>query len=387
MFSSRFRWDLRPNRIAQALEARRRAGSEILDLTESNPTRGGFDYPVDQILRAFADPQALHYEPSPAGLLSAREAVAAYYSARDCHVHTDRILLTTSTSESYAWLFKLLADAEDQVLVPRPSYPLFEFLAEMEMVQVEHYPLVYHDGWSMDLDAIALAITDRTRALVLVNPNNPTGSFVKRGELERLVQLAAARNIALISDEVFTDYTLGPDPNRVSSLAGVDRALTFCLSGVSKVAGLPQMKLGWIIIGGPSRLCAQATERLELIADTYLSVGTPVQHALPQLLSAGKAVQRQIAARVQHNLAALRSTIHEKSSAQVLNAEGGWYGVLRVPLVRTEEEWCLELLEGDGVLIQPGFFYDFDSEAFLVLSLLTPPETFRAGVQRIMARL
>jgi alanine-synthesizing transaminase len=386
MFSSRFRWDLRPNRIAQALEARRRAVSAILDLTESNPTRAGFDYPAEQILRAFADPKALLYEPSPAGLMPAREAVAAFYAFRGCQVHTDRILLTTSTSESYAWLFKLLADAGDQVLVPRPSYPLFEFLAEMEMIRVAHYPLVYHDGWSMDLDALAHAITDGTRAIVLVNPNNPTGSFVKRRELERLVQLAAGRNIALISDEVFSDYTLGPDPNRVNSLTGVDVALTFSLSGLSKVAGLPQMKLGWIVAGGPPELRAQATERLELIADTYLSVGTPVQHALPQLLSAGEAVQRQIASRVQHNLAALLSSIDKTSPAQVLKAEGGWYAVLRVPRVHTEEEWCLELLR-DGVLVQPGFFYDFDSEAFLVLSLLTPPETFRAGVQRIVARL
>jgi len=386
MFSSRFRWDLRPNRIAQALEARRRAGSEILDLTESNPTRAGFDYPADQILGACADPKALLYEPSPAGLRSARDAVTAYYAARGHQAHTDRILLTTSTSESYAWLFKLLADAGDQVLVPRPSYPLFEFLAEMEMVRVEHYTLVYHDGWSMDLDSLEHAITDRTRAIVLVNPNNPTGSFVKPGELERLVQLAAGRSIALISDEVFTDYTFGPDPNRINSLTGVDGALTFCLSGLSKVSGLPQMKLGWIVAGGPSELRAQAIERLELIADTYLSLGTPVQHALPQFLSAGDVVQRQIASRVQLNLATLRSSIGEKSPAQVLKVEGGWYAVLRVPRVHTEEEWCLELLR-DGVLVQPGFFYDFDSEAFLVLSLLTPSETFRAGVGRIVARL
>jgi alanine-synthesizing transaminase len=384
MFSSRLHWDLRPNRLAQALGAKRRQAAEILDLTESNPTRAGFEYP--EMLTALSDPRGLRYEPTPAGLDGAREAVSGYYSARGIVVGRGRILLTTSTSESYAWLFKLLCDPGDTVLVPRPSYPLFEFLAQMESVCVAQYPLVYHEGWSIDLDALTRAVTERTRAIVLVNPNNPTGSFVKAGELEALVALCAERDLALISDEVFADYGLAPDAERVSSLTGVEGALTFCLSGLSKIAGLPQMKLGWIVMGGPPTLRGEAAERLELIADTYLSVGTPVQHALGKLLDAGAEVREQIAARIRGNLAALQDRV-ERSAAQVLQVEGGWYATVRVPRTRTEEEWCLELLEKDDVLVQPGFFYDFEEEAYLVLSLLTPAEVFREGMRRVVNRL
>ena len=386
-FSSRIHWDLRPNRLARALEAKRRLGATVLDLTESNPTRAGLSYPTEDILASFSDPRSLLYEPTPAGLQTAREAVAAYYAEHASIVDPARILLTASTSESYAWLFKLLADPGDEVLVPRPSYPLFEFLAQMESVRVVQYPLVYHDGWSMDLDALASAFDDRTRAIVLVNPNNPTGSFVKRGELEPLVGMCSEQGVALISDQVFADYSFGPDAERVPTLTGVEGALTFCLSGLSKIAGLPQMKLGWIVIDGPAALRSEAMERLELIADTYLSAGTPVQHALARLLTAGKAVQQQIAARVDENLAILQTAIGQNSPAQVLKVEGGWYATLRVPRTRTEEEWCLELLEQENVLVQPGFFYDFESEAFLVLSLLTPAETFREGVRRLVDRL
>jgi alanine-synthesizing transaminase len=386
MFSSRLHWDLRPNRLAQALDARRRAAAHILDLTESNPTHAGLSYPAE-VFSAFGDPRSLTYEPAPAGLLAAREAVTAYYASRGDLVETGRILLTASTSESYAWLFKLLADPGDEMLAPRPSYPLFEFLAQMESVRVVHYPLVYHDRWTIDAEALTRALSERTRAIVLVNPNNPTGSFVKRGELEMLVALCAERGLALISDEVFADYPLGPDADRVASLAGVEGVLTFCLRGLSKIAGLPQMKLGWIVIGGLPVLRAEATARLELIADTYLSVGTPVQHALPRLLAAGENVRQQIVARVHGNLASLRAAVGGDSAARILNVEGGWYATLRVPRSRTEEEWCLELLEHDGVLVQPGFFYDFESEAFLVLSLLTRTETFCEGVERLLARM
>ena len=387
MFSSRLHWDLRPNRLAQALGALRRQRAEILDLTESNPTRAGLSYPGEMIVRAFDDTRALVYEPAPAGMRSARGTLADCYAARGLIVDPASIFLTASTSESYGWLFKLLADAGDELLVPRPSYPLFEFLAQMELVRVVHYPLVYDDGWSIDLDALAQAVSERTRAIVLVNPNNPTGSFVKRRELERLVALCAERGLALVSDEVFADYRFGPDPERVSSLTGIDEVLTFCLSGLSKIAGLPQMKLGWIIIGGPAALRSEAIERLELIADTYLSVGTPVQHALPKLLEAGESVRQQIAARLRENLAVLRDLIDDGSAAQVLKLEGGWYSTLRVPRTKTEENWCLDLLEQDKVLVQPGFFYDFESEAYLVLSLLTPTDAFREGVKRLVRRL
>jgi len=386
-FSSRLHWDLRPNRIAKTLDAKHRAGVKVLDLTESNPTRAGLAYPSDDVLGSFADARSLVYEPKPAGLPASREAVAGYYAARGQAVEPSRILLTSSTSESYAWLFKLLADPGDELLVPRPSYPLFEFLAQMESVHVKHYPLIYHDGWSIDSEALAGAVNDRTRAIVLVNPNNPTGSFVKRCELDVLVPLCAEQNIALISDEVFADYAFESDPERVPSLAPVDEALTFCLSGLSKIAGLPQMKLGWMVIGGPPAQRDAATERLELIADTYLPVGTPVQHALPRLLAAGEKVREQIAHRVRENLQHLQAAIGEHSPAQILRVEGGWYATLRVPRTKTEEDWCLDLLEHQGVLVQPGFFYDFESEAYLVLSLLTEVQTFREGVERIVQEL
>jgi alanine-synthesizing transaminase len=381
MFSSRLHWDLAPNRLAHLLAAKRKAGAEILDLTESNPTHANLSYPAAEILAALGDEHALLYDPAPAGLPSARAAVA-----EQCGVQSERVLLTTSTSESYAWLFKLLADPGDEILAPRPSYPLFEFLAGLDAVRITQYPLVYEHGWSIDFDALRGAVNNRTRAIVLVNPNNPTGSFLKRADVDELAALAAERSLALISDEVFNGYAFGQDAQRVTTLAGMEQSLTFCLGGLSKMAGLPQMKLGWIVLGGPAALRSQAAERLELIADTYLSVGTPVQHALPRLLAAGASVQQQVAARTQQNLAWLRSAIAADSPVQLLEVEGGWYATLRVPRTRSEEDWCLELLERDHVLAQPGYFYDFQSEAFLVLSLLTPPGTFREGVQRLLNR-
>ncbi|HYW48502.1 MAG TPA: pyridoxal phosphate-dependent aminotransferase [Bryobacteraceae bacterium] len=378
MFSSRFSWDLPPNRLTRALEDRRRAGAAVLDLTESNPTRAGFDYP-DDIVRAFAGPRMLLYQPAPAGLEEAREAVAAYYAARGQPVDPRRILLTASTSEAYAYLFKLLCNPGDQVLVPRPSYPLFEFLADLEAVEIRQYPLVYHGGWSIDIQALAAAITDRTRAVVLVNPNNPTGSYVKRAELDALSRMG----LPLISDEVFSDYCFAPDDSRVTTVAGaVEDQLAFSMSGLSKIAGLPQMKLGWIVVGGPEPLLREAMEKLEWIADTYLSVSTPVQCAAANLLDAGSRVREQIRARTAANLALARDALGG-SAANILAMEGGWYITVQVPRIRGEEEWALELLSREDVLVQPGFFFDFESEAFLVASLLTAPAIFREGTLRL----
>ena len=381
MFSSRFHWDFRPNRITQAIEARRRAGALLLDLTQSNPTRAGLLYPPD-ILRAFEDEGALVYHPAPAGARPAREAVSAYYSVRGSDVPPERILLTASTSEAYAYLFKLLCNPGDQVLVPRPSYPLFEFLANMESVEVAQYPLAYHGGWGIDVDAVAAAITGRTRAVVLVNPNNPTGSYVKRAELAGLVRLCAERGLALISDEVFADFSLSSDPDRVRTLAEVEDCLAFSMSGLSKIAGLPQMKLGWIVASGPADLRREAMERLEWIADTYLSVSTPVQCAAARLLAAGETVQRQIRERCARNLVFARETL-AGTAANLLAVEGGWYITLQVPRIRSEEEWTLELIERESVLVQPGYFYDFESEAFLIVSLLTEDAVFRQGLERL----
>jgi len=372
MFSSRFRWDLKPNRLTELLRQKRRAAAPVLDLTESNPTHAGLQYDP-AIAAALADPRALRYDPAPAGMPEARGAVARYYARRGHAVAPEHILLTASTSEGYAYLFKLLCDPGDEVLVPRPSYPLFEFLAEMESVKVVQYPLAYHGEWAIDRQALAAALTPRTRAIVLVNPNNPTGSYLKRAELEFLQSFG----LPLISDEVFSDYAFAPDPARIATLAGS----AFVMSGLSKVAGLPQMKLGWIVVAG-----AAAMERLEWIADTYLSVATPVQCAAAALLDAGEAVQRQIRGRCAANLASLRQSL-AGSAAGVLDVEGGWYATIKMPRIRTEEEWTLELLERQNVLLQPGFFYDFESEAFLVASLLTPPDAFHEGIGRLKGLL
>jgi aspartate/methionine/tyrosine aminotransferase len=385
MFSTRFHWDPRPNRLTLALAARRGAGALIFDLTESNPTRAGLYYP-DEIVDSFHDARMLAYEPAPAGTPAAREAVSRWYAARGHDVPVERILLTASTSEAYAYLFKLLSDPGDEMLVPRPSYPLFQFLADMESVGVRQYGLAYHGGWGIDLHSVEQALTGRTRAIVLVNPNNPTGSYVKRGELHALTAMCAEREIALISDEVFADYKLSEDAERVSTLADVTECLAFSMSGLSKVAALPQMKLGWMVVNGPAALRANAWENLEWIADTYLSVGTPVQCAAERLLVAGETVQQQIRERSLANLAFARATL-AGSAASILNVEGGWNITLQVPRILSEEDWTLYLLEQAGVLVQPGFFYDFESEAYLILSLLTAPEIFREGVARLGAAI
>jgi aspartate/methionine/tyrosine aminotransferase len=372
MFSSRCSWDTRPNRLSQLLAEKRRSGAEILDLTESNPTRAGLAFPPD-IVEAFADNRMLVYDPSPRGSMEARQVVADYYAARGYTVDPERILLTASTSEAYAYLFKLLADPGDHILVPRPSYPLFEFLANMESVEVRQYRLSYHGEWAIDLEA--LEISKRTRAIVLVNPNNPTGSYLKRRELEAL----RAAGIPIISDEVFSDYAFGADPERVDSLVAESACPAFAMSGLSKVAGLPQMKLGWIVANS-----TEAMERLEWIADTYLSVSTPVQCASRRLMQTGALVQRQIRDRTAANLAFARQAFSGTASS-ILHVEGGWYMTLQMPRIRSEEEWALELLSRHDVLVQPGYFYDFESEVFLIVSLLTEPRIFTAGIERLAA--
>jgi hypothetical protein len=364
VFASRLDWNFQTNRLSALLKTK----DGVLDLTESNPTRAGFEYPGEDILSAMADPRALRYDPEPRGLLSAREAVAGYYG----DVPASRILLTASTSEAYAFLFKLLCDPGDEILSPRPSYPLFEFLAGLESVRVVQYPLRYDGSWHIDFDALERAITPRTKAIVVVNPNNPTGSFLKRDEWSRLQRLG----IPILADEVFCDYAFAPDDSRVRTLTSASEILTFSMSGLSKIAGLPQMKLGWIVASGPGH--EAALDRLELIADTYLSVATPVQIALPRLLAASVTVRHQILDRTRANLELLgRSTVP-------LHLEGGWYATLQVPRTRSEEEWAIELLDRCSVLVQPGFYFDFESEAFLVLSLLTSTEVFAEGLRRLV---
>ncbi len=360
---SRLDWNLQTNRLSEL----RKTKPHVLDLTVSNPTQAGFEYPSEEILAALADPRSLRYDPEPRGLLSAREAVSSYYG----NVPASRVLLTASTSEAYSFLFKLLCDPGDEILAPRPSYPLFEYLAGLESVRVVQYPLRYDGVWHIDFDALRRAITPRSRAIVVVNPNNPTGSFLKREEWSRLQEFG----LPIFSDEVFSDYAFMPDESRVQTLTGTSEVLTFAMSGLSKIAGLPQMKLGWIVAGGPGH--EQALDRLELIADTYLSVATPVQIALPRLLPASIPVRTQILDRARANLALLRQ------STVPLHVEGGWYAILQMPRDRSEEDWALALLDHQDVLVQPGYYFDFESEPFLVLSLLTSPEIFAEGIKRL----
>jgi alanine-synthesizing transaminase len=360
-FSRRLEWSLASNRLSEALTRHR----PRFDLTASNPTRAGLRYPPE-LLAAFQRPESLLYEPDPRGITAAREAL-------NLGPHT---LLSASTSEAYAWLFKLLCDPGDTVLVPRPSYPLFEFLAKLESVEVQQYSLRYAEGWWVDFDSLEHYITPRTRAILFVHPNNPTGSYLKHAELERLAGICHSHGIALISDEVFADYPLTDDASRCTTLGGNAECLTFVLGGLSKTAGMPQMKAAWLTASGPG--AEQAAHRLELIADTYLSVSTPVQHALPVLLRHGAAVRAQILARANANLQTLR-----KSTLRPLHVEGGWYAVIPTPRSRPEEEWALHLLEHEQTLTQPGYFYDFESDGWLVLSLLTPEADFASGVQAL----
>ena len=385
MFSARTRWDRTPNRLSGLLEARRRAGRPVLDLTESNPTRAGLT-PGADVLAPLADAANLAYEPSPAGSRAAREAVAADFARRSQRVEPDQLILTASTSEAYSLLLKLLCDPGDVVLVPRPSYPLFDYLAQLEGVELARYPLSYDGSWHLSPARLAEALPARARAVIVVNPNNPTGSFLARDEAAAVLELCARRELALISDDVFADYSLRPDPARARWLAGDGPALAFSLGGLSKACGLPQLKLAWIAIFGPEAAREEARARLEIIADTYLSVSTPVQHAARSLLARIEELQRPIRERVTANHAALLR-LTAGSVATPLDLAGGWYGVVRVPASLSEEDRVCRVLERHGVLVHPGYFFDFESEAFLVVSLLTPREVFEAGVARVIGDL
>lgn len=387
MLSSRMDWFAPPNRLARHIEARRERGLPILDLTGSNPTVAGLDYPADEIRAALASCDPLRYEPDPAGLPVAREAVAEYYAARSVRVDPADIVLTSGTSEAYSGLFRLLTDPGDDVRVPAPSYPLLEHLAGLDGIRAASYPLVYHDGWAIDHDALRAGVTPRTRAIVTVHPNNPTGSFLSTADRDRIDEIAADTWVPVIQDEVFLDYAFqGPDPARAGSRGGSD-APGFVLGGLSKLAGLPQMKLSWIVICGPRRFRSSARAGLEWVFDTYLSVGTPVQLAARALLRVGDRIRAAIRERITRNHERLATVLEGERACSMLRAEGGWYATLRVPNTRTGEQHAVDLLDDDGVLVQPGYLYDFPGEAYLVLSLLTPAPTFDAGLDRILARM
>ena len=386
MFSTRVTSDLTPNRLSAAIARLRDNRVEFDDLTESNPTRVGIDYPV-RLLEALARPSGLTYSPEPFGMPSARDAVVGDFRRRGMCVPRDRVVLTSSTSEAYSILFKLLCDPGDEVLVPAPSYPLFEYLAALDSVRPRTYHLEYHGAWSLDIDGLRRATTDRTRAIVVVNPNNPTGSYLKRAELDALAMHCRAHGLALIGDEVFAEYVLDAELARTTSVLAQRQALAFSLGGMSKGLGLPQLKLGWMVAAGPDELVRPALERLEIICDTYLSVATPVQAGLPALLTGGAAIRTAIRDRVTRTYRALVTAAPRYPSVDVLPAEGGWYAVIQVPAMQSEESLVLQLLEHDRVLVHPGYFFDFPREAFLVLSLLPRPEVFDRAVSRVLQRV
>jgi aspartate/methionine/tyrosine aminotransferase len=387
MFSTRTNWPLDPNRLAELLRERRGRGLPIVDLTESNPTRCGFALDADEILGPLQNPRALLYEPDPRGLRTAREAVAQYYSERGAQIDADQIFLTTSTSEAYSFVFRLLANPGDKILAPQPSYPLFDFLGALNDVEVLPYNLVYDDGWQVDLHALASRWDSRARAVLVVHPNNPTGSYLRSHELDRMVELCRRHRGAIIADEVFADYALDADAERVVTHAQNSEALTFTLSGLSKISALPQMKLGWIVVSGPPELRNEAQARLEVIADTYLSVSAPVALATPLWLARRCAIQSQIKERAHANLRQVAELLTPGLPVSRLKVEGGWYVILRVPSTRTDEDWAAEFLTQDGVSVHPGHFYDFPSQGFLVLSLLPPPEVFHGALAKIISRI
>ena len=396
MFADRTNWNLAPNRLSEALAAHRRAGKPLLDLTVSNPTECGFDYDRAAILEALCNPAALSYEPNPRGLASARHAVASYYAARNDEISIENIFLTTSTSEAYSYVFRTLCNPGDELLIPAPSYPLFNFLAEIQDVRLVHYPLLYDHGWQIDIHSLEQAITPRTRGVIVVHPNNPTGHFTKPAEMSRLGAICSARELAIIADEVFLDFSLGEFASGASrlgtslhqpSFAANQSALTFTLSGLSKISGLPQMKAAWLIISGPEELKREALARLEVIADTYLSMNALVQLALPVFLEQRHGFQSQLLSRVRRNLAELDRQLANQKICTRLALEGGWYAVLRVPATRSEEDLAIDLLTSRGVLVHPGHFYDFPSEGYQVISLIAAEATFSQAVSDLLAFL
>jgi alanine-synthesizing transaminase len=385
MFSRRTDWKLSPNRFTQVQRELQAAGREVLDLTISNPTRAELHYDSEAVLRALGNPQAMDYDPQPKGLHSAREAVAGYYGKQHNEIDPESIVLTTSTSEGYSYVFRLLCNVEDEILVPKPSYPLFEFLADLQDVKLVPYPLLYDHGWQIDFPSLYKAVNHRTRAVVVVHPNNPTGSFVADKERSALNQFCREYNLALVADEVFLDYA--HDGAARATFAGNREALTFTLSGLSKISGLPQMKLAWIVTSGTDEQVSAALARLEVIADTYLSMNAPIQWAAPALLEQRHSVQALLLDRVRANLSEVDRGLAKQKTCCRLDVEGGWYAVLRVPVTKSDEELAIEILRKHSVLVHPGHFYDFPSDGYLILSLITPLQDFRKGIAKVLELL
>ncbi len=381
MFAKRTNWSLAGNRLSEALARHRATGKPLVDLIASNPTKCGFRYNSETVLKALANPAALLYQPQPQGLESARQAVADYYGGHG--VAIEDLVLTTSTSEAYSFVFRLLCNPGDEVLIPSPSYPLFDFLADLQDVQLVRYPLVYDYGWQIDFGALERGITPRTRAVIVVHPNNPTGHFCSPHQATKLNEICASRPIALMVDEVFLDFAL--DGEARQSFCANRAVLTFTISGISKISGLPQMKFAWVAVSGPAELKSQALARLEVVADTYLSMNAPVQHAACALLDQRREFQPQLMERVRENLAELDRQLAAQESCSRLKIQGGWYAVIRVPQTRSDEDLAIDLLTRAGVYVHPGHFYDFPSEGYVVVSLITPPADFATGIEGLLS--
>lgn len=388
VFSERTAWPRAPSPLAQVIEAARaRAGAALVDLTASNPTTVALPYDGPRILGALAGQESLRYEPAPFGLPEARQAIAAYYARRGIEVQAERIIVCATTSEAYTFLFRLLANAGESVAVPRPSYPLFSYLGDLTDVLLAPWHLRYgeREGWRLDPTSLEEAIDPTTRAIINVSPNNPTGSVLSPGERRWLAQLAGKAELAVISDEVFLDYLFERDRAAEVTFANVREALSFTLSGLSKVAGLPQLKLSWIVVDGPEGLVAEALARLEIICDSFLSASTPVQRALPELLAAAEPWQDALRARIAQNQATL-AELTRGSAVSIRRTEGGWYALADAPAALDDEAWALLLAEEDGVLVHPGYLFDLEEPSCLVLSTIVAPTTFREGVERLVAR-
>jgi alanine-synthesizing transaminase len=406
MFADRTNWNLAPNPLSEALARRLADGKRLLDLSASNPTECGLHYDGAAILDALGNSASLAYVPDPKGLLKARQSVAEYYADRGDEVRVEDIVLTTSTSEAYSFVFRTLCNPGEELLVPAPSYPLFGFLADISDVRLVSYPLLYDHGWQIDFHALEQAMTPRTRGVIVVNPNNPTGNFIKQEEMTRLNEICSLRKMAVIADEVFLDFahceTGGHkdfgyrDPVKSArTRAGGDKppisyaanpgALTFTMSGLSKISGLPQMKASWLVTSGPEALKKDALGRLEVIADTYLSMNAPIQLAIPMFLQQRFGMQKQLMARIRRNVAELDRQLSVKRPCSRLVIEGGWYGVLRVPVTRSDDDLAVELLKTKNIYVHPGHFYDFPTDGHLIVSLIMPEQGFGEGIRLLLS--
>lgn len=386
-FSQRTNWHREHNRLTRAFELRQKSGQPIYDLTISNPTQCGFEYPEHDILRAVSNTSSFVYQPDPRGLASARASIARLYREKNAAVDPSDIFLTASTSEAYSLLFKLLCDPGDSVIIPVPSYPLFDYLARTNDVTTQHYRLFYDHGWHIDVASLAAAISPRTKAIVIINPHNPTGMFLKKPDYQQMKRIAQDHRLSLIVDEVFAEYAFEDDVDRVRTTADSHDCLTFTIDGISKMCGLPQMKLGWMTLSGEQDLVREAGERLEILSDTFLSVNAPVQVGLAGLLEAGKIIRSQILTRIRSNLGCLHSGIRSGSACTLLSNEGGWYAVLKVPATTSDEQWVLDLLTHCGVYLYPGYFFDFEQEGYLILSLLPQKDIFERAVKILLAHI